>query len=73
MLVLAAKPSKGALVPSAAKKGSCTWGPWISVESMARRDGHIRELWAMGWSKKKIAELVGLTPQRVTQIVRSVA
>jgi hypothetical protein len=36
-----------------------------------KRDGRILELWQMGWHRKAIAEVTGLTPQRVSQIVLS--
>lgn len=49
------------------------WGGPNQADRIAARDGHIKELYAMGWNKKKIAELVGLTVQRVHQIIVRVA
>lgn len=35
------------------------------------RNEHVIELWAMGFDRHEIAELVDLTPQRISQIVNS--
>jgi Mor family transcriptional regulator len=43
---------------------------WLKAAERAKRDGHIRELYAMGWTKQEIAERYDITPQRVYQIVR---
>lgn len=45
-----------------------TW-TWTSPSERAKRDAHIRELYAMGISKKEIAEQYDLTVQRVHQII----
>ena len=47
-----------------------TW-PYSTPEARAKRDGRIMELWQMGLDRREIATLVDLTPQRVSQIVRS--
>ena len=44
---------------------------WSDARKRAERDGHIMELWEMGYSREDIAEKVDLTVQRVSQIVNS--
>ena len=43
---------------------------WLKPTEREKRDGHIRELWAMGWTRQELADEFDLTPQRVDQIVR---
>lgn len=47
-----------------------TWS-WLTPEERADRNVEVMELWAFGYSKKQIAVIVGLTPQRIGQIVNS--
>jgi hypothetical protein len=51
-------------------KTETTWR-WLTPTERAKRDGRIRELWAMGWTRQELADEFDLTPQRVDQIVRS--
>lgn len=44
---------------------------WSKTKDRERRDEHIMELWEMGWSREEIAQMVGLTSARISQIVRS--
>jgi hypothetical protein len=46
------------------------WHPGMTPTEREKRDGHIRELYAMGWTKQELAERYDITPQRVHQIVR---
>ena len=43
---------------------------WLTPIERAKRDGRIRELYAMGWTRQELADEFDLTPQRVDQIVR---
>jgi hypothetical protein len=43
---------------------------WLTPVERAKRDGRLRELWAMGWTRQELADEFDLTPQRVDQIVR---
>ena len=45
---------------------------YLSPQERQKRDGHIRELWAMGVSRQEIAERYDITPARVSQIVHAV-
>ncbi|MGH2373017.1 MAG: hypothetical protein ACRDIC_06005 [bacterium] len=44
------------------------WGE-MTKEAMEKRNGHVMELYAMGHDRQSIAHIVGLTPQRISQIV----
>jgi hypothetical protein len=56
-----------------------TWDPvaqpkswtWTSPSEREKRDGHIRELYAMGKTRRELGVLFDLTPQRIDQIVRA--
>jgi hypothetical protein len=43
---------------------------WTSPSEREKRDGRIRELYAMGHSRRELADIFDLTPQRIDQIVR---
>lgn len=43
---------------------------WLPPPAREARDEHIRELWAMGRSRRSLADEFDLTPQRIDQIVR---
>jgi DNA-binding CsgD family transcriptional regulator len=47
-----------------------TWR-WLTPEEREKRNEHILELWAMGYSRIEIAEKMDITAQRVSQIVNS--
>ena len=42
---------------------------WLSPPKREARDEHIRELYAMGKTRRELAEMFDLTPQRIDQIV----
>jgi hypothetical protein len=44
---------------------------WNRVKDRVARDEHIMELWEMGKPREEIAELMDLSPQRISQIVNS--
>ena len=44
---------------------------WLTATERAKRDGRIRELYAMGWNRQELADEFDLTRQRVDQIVRT--
>jgi hypothetical protein len=44
---------------------------WISAAEMAARNARIMELFAMGYGRRYIAEVVDLTPARISQIVNA--
>lgn len=44
---------------------------WLTPIERAKRDGRIRELYAMGWARQELADEFDVTPQRVDQIVRT--
>lgn len=48
------------------EQGSWRWKP---REERDRRDAHIRELYAMGYTRHELAERFDLTPQRISQII----
>lgn len=50
-------------------RGEMTW-TWLKPTEREKRDGHIRELYAIGKDRRELAELFDVTPQRVDQIVR---
>lgn len=43
---------------------------WLTPSQREARDEHIRELWAMGRTRRELAEEFNVTPQRIDQIVR---
>lgn len=49
---------------------SGAWGGQTKAD-LERRDDHVHELWAMGFTRDEIALVVDLTPSRISQIVRS--
>jgi plasmid maintenance system antidote protein VapI len=44
---------------------------FLSTAERNARDQRIREKWAMGWSRRELAQAFELTPQRVDQIVKA--
>jgi hypothetical protein len=44
---------------------------WLTAAEQAARNEHIMELFSMGYGRRYIAEVVDLTPARVSQIVNS--
>ncbi len=42
---------------------------WLSPEEREKRNEHILELWAMGYSRQIIAAEMDLTVQRISQII----
>jgi DNA-binding CsgD family transcriptional regulator len=44
------------------------WGN-LTREDLERRNGRIHELWAMGYSRREIAQVVDLSPARISQII----
>jgi hypothetical protein len=65
VVAAAARPAEG----GADVKTETRWR-WLTPIERAKRDGRIRELYAMGWDRREIAAVFDLTPQRVDQIVR---
>jgi hypothetical protein len=47
-----------------------TW-TWLKPTEREKRNGHIRELWAMGKTRQELAEMFDLTKVRIMQIVNS--
>jgi hypothetical protein len=44
---------------------------WLTPDQIKARNEHIFELYQMGYDRQHIAEVVDLTPQRVSQIINS--
>ena len=44
---------------------------WLSKELREQRDGHIRELYAMGYTRRELGVRFDLTPQRIDQIAKA--
>jgi len=42
---------------------------WLSVTDREKRDGHIREMYALGWTWQELADLFDLSKPRIRQIV----
>ena len=49
---------------------SLVWGG-LTRSDLAERNAQIVRLWVLGKSRREIAALVGLTPQRISQIVKA--
>jgi hypothetical protein len=43
---------------------------WLKAAEREKRDGHIRELYAMGKTRQELAEMFDLTKVRIMQIVK---
>ncbi len=44
------------------------WGS-VTKADIEGRNAHVMELYAMGWSRRELADRFMLTPQRISQIV----
>jgi hypothetical protein len=42
---------------------------WLKPAERAKRDAHIREMYALGWTWQELADLFDLTKPRIRQIV----